>query len=273
MFSINITTTSSRLDLCGATVWSLMHQSLSPDRINIWVSDHAYLSDKGITIEPIWVNTLNNLSDIIRIRYTPNTGPYRKLFPILNESRDEDIIVYADDDVIYGVNWLKNLISTYESYEGKFPVASRVRILEKNVFKKNKGYSLSKICFEKKHLTDNFIITGIGGCVISKKHFLEKDLSLNSYINICPITDDLWISKLLKRSSVGVVCCPDALPEIQEILHGNSALNSLNISRPSGSWVKVKTTSFLIKIRSYLGIPTSNNDICIKKIDNYFESN
>jgi GT2 family glycosyltransferase len=49
--------------------------------------------------------------------------------PILQETTVEsDIIVYADDDVIYGRYWLEKLITKFKKYDGKYVVASRVRI-------------------------------------------------------------------------------------------------------------------------------------------------
>jgi hypothetical protein len=48
MISVNLTTMHSRLDLCAATVWSIINQSVQPDKINLWISNEPYLSDHGI---------------------------------------------------------------------------------------------------------------------------------------------------------------------------------------------------------------------------------
>ncbi len=127
MISINLTTTYSRLDLCSATLWSLLHQSLLPERINLWISNQPYMADEGITELPSWIRELNNIHDIIRIHYVENIGPYRKFIPALRTCTNDDIIVYVDDDVIYARNWFEGLLSTFEKYGRKYVVASRVR--------------------------------------------------------------------------------------------------------------------------------------------------
>ncbi|WP_143992883.1 hypothetical protein [Klebsiella pneumoniae] len=80
MISVNLTTTSSRLFLCSATVWSLAHQELQPDHICLWISQEPYLSDKGINDEIKFVKEINNVfeRDLVKIKYVKNTGPYRK---------------------------------------------------------------------------------------------------------------------------------------------------------------------------------------------------
>ena len=42
---LNLTTTCGRLDLCSATLWSLVNQSLVPDQINLWISKEPYMAD------------------------------------------------------------------------------------------------------------------------------------------------------------------------------------------------------------------------------------
>lgn len=74
MKSINITTTHSRLDLCSATIWSLMHQSVLPDTINLWVSQESYMADQGIRNIPNWYYELNNINDILRIHFVKILG-------------------------------------------------------------------------------------------------------------------------------------------------------------------------------------------------------
>ena len=62
-----------------------------------------------------WVNELNKIHDIVSVHFVHNnTGPYRKIFPALINSVDDDILIYADDDVIYGANWLSELINEFK---------------------------------------------------------------------------------------------------------------------------------------------------------------
>lgn len=53
MLTINLTTTSSRLDLCAPTLLSLVEQDYAADRIVVWVSHDAYMADEGIAANTI----------------------------------------------------------------------------------------------------------------------------------------------------------------------------------------------------------------------------
>ncbi|MEH0835106.1 glycosyltransferase [Pectobacterium cacticida] len=272
MIIVNLTSTSSRQDLCAVTVWSLINQNLLPDRIDLWISKEPYLADKGVTNIPEWVSNINKIANIVNVRYTENTGPYRKIFPALKTASDEDILIYADDDVVYGKNWLKELLNHFFENECKYVVASRIRTRTKNIFGKYKSYNLYPISVVKEDFTDDFIITGVGGCVLMKKHIDLQLVNDTNFLKVAPKTDDLWISKLMVISGTKVVSCPKALPYVQEIQHCNAALNLTNtLSSSNGGILRKLAKKIKFKILGYLGVNLSNNDVSIKKIDAYFD--
>ncbi|EKJ5234340.1 TPA: glycosyltransferase [Klebsiella pneumoniae] len=270
MISVNLTTTSARVDLCSATVWSILQQDLIPDRINIWVSENAYLFDEGIKNPPSWVYELNKLNDIIRIIYTENTGPYRKIIPALSVAKRDDILVYCDDDVIYGNKWLRCLIDEYNYYNGKYVVASRVRLKKKNIIGKYKSYNLYPIIKSDSTIESDYIITGVGGCVVNKEHFNQAHIGDRTYLNIAPMTDDLWLSKILEKNGTQIKTCIAALTEVQEITNSGVSLSNANTLIDKNNLLK-KTLKRIIHIAmGYFGVSLSNNDICMKKIEYYF---
>nr|ELA2827974.1 glycosyltransferase family 2 protein [Klebsiella variicola] len=48
------------------------------------------MADQGIKCIPEWVNELNKINDIVSVHFVENTGPYRKIFPALINSADDD---------------------------------------------------------------------------------------------------------------------------------------------------------------------------------------
>lgn len=271
MIIVNLTTTSSRLELCSATIWSMIHQELLPDRIDLWISKNGFMSDQGINELPSWIDEINRINKIINVNFVDNTGPYRKIIPALLRSNDEDILVYADDDVIYGAQWLKLLITPFMENNGEYIVSSRVRLKKKNIFGNYQSYNRYPLCYSESILKRDFIITGVGGCVLQKKHIKENLLKINAYADIAPRTDDLWISKLLELSNTFVLVCPNAFSCVQEIQHSNNALSQINNGGLSN---RLTFTSLFIKIKNkffgYFGLNKTNNDISMKKINNYF---
>lgn len=272
MIVVNITTTSERLDLCAATVFSILNQKLLPDQISIWVSKEPYMSDKGISSEPDWINFFNKKNDIIKLKYTENTGPYRKIIPALRSYSASDTLIYCDDDVIYGREWLVKLMSMYTKYNGQFAVASRVRLKTKNLFGKYKSYTLFPLCTSESTLFHDFIITGVGGCIVNRNFFKDEFIFNDDFIDVAPKTDDLWISTILQISGAGIKVCPLALTELNEIEHSIGALNKINNVDFNYSSLKRIRKKITIKIAAYLGYPISNNDKSQLSISSYFFS-
>lgn len=273
MILVNITTTSTRLDLCSATLWSLINQKIEEDYIiNLWISKDAYLSDHGIDFCPEFIEPLNDIKNIIRVRYTKNIGPYRKLIPCIREAMDDDIIVYADDDVIYSENWLNYLITDFEGNNRQVAIASRVRVFKKNIFGIQKGYFYSKIVYENNILIKDFMITGVGGVVVSRKLIREELLMNDDFISIASMTDDVWFTKLLNISCVPVKVCIDALNSFYELSHDKYSLCSQNTTRNGFSGIFSKVDNLWGKIISYIGLCANNNDVAKKNVDIYFKN-
>jgi len=271
MYSVNITTTSGRLNLCSATVWSLINQSVLPDNINIWISHEAYLADQGIQEVPAWIEYFNSFRDIIKVRYVKNTGPYRKIIPALRKANDDDVLIYGDDDVIYDSQWLKTLIDAYNKNKGHHVVAARVRKKERNIFGFYKSYHLYSLSLKEMDFVKDFIITGVGGCVIAKKNIKSEFLLMDDYLDVAPKTDDLWISKIIELSGTTVTSVPAAMDFVQEIKHENDALSHTNVvSNMKNSLLGKMSVKVYNRLLGYFGFSLSNNDICMKKVDSYF---
>lgn len=270
LVSINITTTHARLNLCSQTVWSLIHQSVLPAQIVLWVSSEKYLADDGISSIPLWVHEINSIrNDILAIKWVGNIGPYRKIIPALRSADENDILVYADDDVVYGANWLIKLLDKFKKNQDKV-VASRVRELKRNLLGSVKSYLYSTIIYKEKIVKKDYVITGVGGVVIKKSHIASNYIELDDFVRICPTTDDLWISKILELSSTTVLVCPQAMDEISEIQHGHGLTLINNFDYSKGGIITYLARKVKIRILGQLGIPVCKNDVAIKNINNFF---
>lgn len=270
---LNLTTTCGRLDLCSATLWSLVNQSLVPDQINLWISKEAYMADEGIQTLPNSIIKLIEHNNLIKVHYVENTGPYRKMIPALRNCSDNDILVYADDDVIYSNLWLKYLIDCYLENKSEYVVSGRLREMKKNFFGGYQSYTRFSLVSESEVFRKDFIITGVGGCVLGKKHIAQKYINLDSFKTIAPKTDDLWISKIIKLSGSRVITCPRALDCIMEIQHDIHALNRVNTFFSNQNIIAKVSGVFKRGVLGYFGMPLSNNDVMIKKINYFFKRN
>lgn len=275
MISVNLTTTSERLKLCRVALTSLLMQSRLPDQIYLWVSRGAYLSDKGIADDEIVNRLVMSLPEtnrhLIQIRWTPNTGPYRKLIPVLREAAPEDLIVTADDDIFYGETWLASLMSEHEANPGKV-VAGRVRKIRYGVLGARTSYMHWGLISESAILPKDYIVTFGGGAVLSRAMFRDEDIYDDQFIDIAPKADDLWYSKLLKLNGKQVKTVPDAMPELIFMTHPHGLVHS-NLATGANTLLAKALKRIWVSSYGQLGGAVCGNDYAFLSVDRYFERN
>lgn len=119
------------------TLQSMKEQLFMPSKIYVYLSDEPYLLDTGFTKKIITNDILRKFlldnTSLVEIKWTENTGPYRKLLPLLKEKWDEDcLIITIDDDTEYVNTLLLNLVKDYNQqkcvicYRGYTPNITRI---------------------------------------------------------------------------------------------------------------------------------------------------
>ena len=102
---ISLTTYEKRFYDVYLTIESLMHQTVKPNKIVLWLADDMKGLDIPITLQ-------NQQKRGLEIKYTKDTRSYKKLIPSLKEF-PEDILITADDDVLYNHDFIENLVNAY----------------------------------------------------------------------------------------------------------------------------------------------------------------
>jgi hypothetical protein len=249
-------------------------QTLKPDKIYLWVSKDAYLADQGIESEAYIREALEPISEellnLIEIKWTKNLGPYRKLLPALDHVDSQDLIVTADDDLVYGKDWLKNLIEVHKVNPNEI-AAARVRKARYNRFGRKRSYLFWDIMADEQRIeSDEYVVTFGGGVVLKKSYFRQEDINDSAYLTIAKTTDDLWYSKLLMRNKKKVVSVPKALAEVFFIEHDQGLTYINNKSRHGRSFME-RLIGFVQRLAGYyLGTPACGNDQSLEKINHYF---
>ena len=190
---ISITSIFKNQDILLKTLQSILKQTILPDKIFLYLSEESYLLDDGFKDKYITnknlLDFINNNS-IIDIKWVKNTGPYRKLLPLLKDKWNDDcIIITIDDDTIYHNKLIENLVNDYYKYKCVIGYRGFTPLFEKlenfNYFKSDKLKELSLYNF----------FTGKGG-ILYKPQFFHKthDLIFNDkiYLNTCHTGDDIW---------------------------------------------------------------------------------
>jgi hypothetical protein len=259
---VSLTTISSRLELCRQTCHSLAHQQLRPDRIVLHVSRDPYLLDSGIE-DPMlldWADAVPGL----KVEWVENSGPYRKLLPALKDCQAGDIVVTADDDVLYGSGWLDSLINTARLHPDAI-VCGRARRPGRNILGMHRGYWAWPFV-DAGTMATGLVPVGIAG-VVYRPELLDLDwLNDVRYRDLAPTTDDLWFAEAAQRMGTPILVAPGVESWIHPVAHP-STLFDLN---GGGREVWGSFRSRLVRrMKSRLGIPCCANDVNFRMIQTH----
>lgn len=259
---LSCTTTKDRLEFLYYTVKSVYRQTLKPDVFYINISQDSHMQDSGIKEPPTWLNNEN-----IVVNFVENTGPYRKLLPVLSKSSEEDIIVTIDDDVLYHRNWLKTIVETAMEHPAEI-VCGRAKKINKNVLGLYQSYYNWR---RVKTSCSGFWLLPIGcaGVAYRKNLINEEFIKDGNFLKIAKANDDLWFRMASLINGVNVYVNRDV--EIGNItLVHNKGLELNNVFSINGNSMTRKLTYELFgRTFGYLGASLSDNDTAWKKIIRY----
>jgi len=182
---VSLTSIVGNLGTLQPTLVSLLHQTRSPDEIRLYLSEEPYLKDTGFKerVIPQWLSSLP-----LKIYWTENTGPYRKLLPVLKECwNDDTIIITVDDDTYYEEHLVEFMANAYTSWN--CVIACRSVFVDDPT---TTEYSTS----QKARLHDVYTFhTGKGAVLYHPKFFHGSGIiDSDEYLRLCPTGDDMWFN-------------------------------------------------------------------------------
>ena len=196
---VSLTSYGERFSDLPITLYSLLNQSLKPDRVILWLD--SYYQD--LSYLPYEVTQF--IKNGLEIRFVKDIGPYTKSMYSFKEFKDS-IIVTADDDIYYPKNWLKNLYLSYISNPEDIHVHRSHKVFLTNDFKISPYENWQKHVKEEKASYDNFL-TGVGGVLYPPMCFSNEVTREDIFLKCAPIADDiwLWVMALVHNRKIRVV--------------------------------------------------------------------
>ena len=180
---VSLTSYEERFADLPKTIYSLLNQSLRPDRIILWLD----MNGDDLTTLPYEITKL--IKNGLEIRFVKDIGSYTKVIYAFEEFPNA-VIVTADDDIYYSKNWLKNLYLSYISNPEDIHCHRAHRVGVKNG--KILPYeSWQKQVNEESARYDNFL-TGAGGVLYPPGCFSKEVLRRDVFLKYAPTADDIW---------------------------------------------------------------------------------
>lgn len=180
------------------TLTSLMQQTHLPDRIFVYLSEEPYLLDEGFpgrSLSPE-LDTYLQQNPLVEVRWTANTGPYRKLAPLLKECIEKDwdaILITVDDDTVYHPRLLQWMLNDDQVQQGLACI--NYRGFRMDVSRGWTGVSYERRADPERISILNFA-TGKGGVLYHPHHFSPEVRRIlfdsERWQTLCPTNDDIW---------------------------------------------------------------------------------
>lgn len=195
---VSLTSSEERFDDLVISLYSLLNQSVKPDKIILWLSDE-YESSQNLPYE-----ITRFVKNGLEIRFVKDIKSYTKIIYALKEFSSA-IIVTAEDSVYYPKKWLEKLYYSYIAKPNDIHVheAHRVSVQngdiapyeswKKNVEDENARY-------------DNFLV-GVGGILYPPDCFTSEVFRKDIFLKYAPHADEvwLWFMALLSNRRIRVV--------------------------------------------------------------------
>lgn len=181
---VSLTSYRERFKDLPITLYSLLNQSLKPDKIILWLDEEM----EDLPNLPYEISGF--IKNGLEIRFVKDIKSYTKIIYALKEFPN-CIIVTADDDIYYRRNWLKKLYISYIANPNDIHVhrAHRVKTA-KNVILPYKNWD--KQINDESARFDNFL-TGVGGVLYPPQCYTKEVLREDVFLKYAPTADDIWL--------------------------------------------------------------------------------
>jgi len=247
---VSLTSIFQNQNILVKTLNSIKTQSLNINKCYIYLSENEYLLDKGFKDKNITNEKLKHFLheniDIFEVKWVYNTGPYRKLLPLLKEKWNEDcIIITLDDDTEYNPELIKSMVQRYNLYN--CVINFRGFTLNKN----NNQFSYSNRAKTINLHKYNFF-TGKGGVLYHPSFFHNTNeliFNHNLYSQLCKTTDDVWFN--IVRICNNVNCFIEDFPYMLKDNTSSYGLFTNYNSKNDRNTININNT---IKVLNALGL-------------------
>jgi hypothetical protein len=187
---VSLTSIPSRIDHIKPVINSILDQNVKVDKIVINLPKKYRRFEKELTIPDFIKNCQNIHVDRINKDY----GPITKLLPTLAREKDDTKIIYVDDDMIYG----KDFVETMIAYSDEHP----------NNAICNHAWSVKRFLDHNKYDSKDGrkdVAEGFAAVLVKPKFFTEDIYNILEAPESAFFSDDIWISGHLAKNGIEII--------------------------------------------------------------------
>ena len=196
---ISLTTYSTRIETVSLAIASIMHQSVKPDRILLYLDENEY----NMNNIPQILKKQQNLG--VEIIFCEDLKSHKKYYFAMKDNPDA-IIITIDDDVLYRSDLIESLYNSYKLFPNAVS-AMRVHRMKFDESDRLISYNKWKQRDESKVLYPSISLfpTGCGGVLYPPKCLHTDVFDVESLSKLCLCGDDIWLKIMAIRKNTKTV--------------------------------------------------------------------
>lgn len=231
---VSLTSYSPRLKNLHLVIRSLLHQTLAPKQILLYLGTDTRESDIPATLMK-----LQKYNFRIKTGYE-DLKPHKKYFYAMQEYPN-DIIITVDDDLLYDSKLIEDLYKSYQRYPQCIS-ARRVHKMTKKDNNKIESYNNWQWeCTEITTPSYQLITTGCGGVLYPPKLLPQETFDKTAIQKYCLNTDDIWLKFMELKNNVKVVFTNSAVIHPLTIRKSqNTALMNINTQHETWNDINIQ---------------------------------
>lgn len=123
MVVIAMTSWKKRIDNVKNIIDSILKNTILPDRIYLTLSSDEF-PQKEKELPTDLVELFNSNETLILNWVKENTKCFKKIFPVLDFLNDDDIIISADDDILFPKDLIESRLKDFNNHNKKYCISS-----------------------------------------------------------------------------------------------------------------------------------------------------
>lgn len=201
---VSLTTYGERAMTTYLSIESIMHQTLKPNKIILFLDQNEFTEKKL----PLSIKRLQSRG--LEVIYTEDTKSYKKLIPALKEYA-ENIIITIDDDVIYPPDMIERLYRQHINYPNDV-ICCHAHVISFD----NEGNTIPYLNWpdvpaNNGSRSKSLLPVGIGGILYPPHCFPKEVFNQEMIAKLSPTADDLWFKIMAILNGANCVKVP--IPE------------------------------------------------------------
>ena len=189
---VSLTSFPARINNLWIVVESLLRQSVSPQKIIIWLSKEQFTSQSI----PLSLQKLESRG--VEIRLVDGDIKSHKKYYYVFQEYPTSLVMLADDDIIYPSDLIESLLIARKSLNAKKVIAHKYGYRMKW---DNNGHLLPYNnwgAFYSPYTGEDLFFGSGGGTLVRPSDFYKDVLNLDLALKLCPKADDVWLNAMAR---------------------------------------------------------------------------